>query len=320
MRRSASLTAQLKAQSREGTSLHFENCAGGYFSTDQSHTLKVAGRTAEFFAGKNLFPLGDLARQSDWANAYGFGVMSSDEVADMLEPLTTYTVSFDAECVKVPSASTFCDWCPNPETGETEGCGELGLFCEHSGLGFALVPSDVSDSEYGLGLPYENGSPLIKMFVYKKLGEGEKYHGVVTFTTPDSLDGYTLQVLTNQYYYSHYQYPEIVYSTVSFTNIKIEEGEKETSYIPYGEDAVSAVLCVKAGSIIVCGENRTAVPCDLHEGDVWYPATGIVNRGDSMEKYTPCPLRAPAGDFTVTQEPLELEAHISATLLAKSDG
>ncbi len=47
-----------------------------------------------------------------------------------------------------------------------------------------------------------------------------------------------------------------------------------------------AIRCVKAGSKILCG-NEITVPCDLYEGDIWFPMTGTVERHFSHEKLDP---------------------------------
>ncbi len=36
------------------------------------------------------------------------------------------------------------------------------------------------------------------------------------------------------------------------------------------------IQCVKAGSKITCGDCEIVVPCDLYEGDIWYPNSGEV--------------------------------------------
>lgn len=314
MRRSSALMAQLEAQSRKGTTLGFERCAGGNFSSDLQYALRVEGKTIPP-AQRNLYSMGDMLRCSSWP--YGAG--DSDEVQNMLEPNKTYTLSFDAEGIDEPPQTVFReDCCYDYDTGEPTSCGELERCSEHPGLGFVLVPSDAISPDWGLGLPGEYELPLVNLFVEHEIKAGEKFHGTVTFTTPDTLEGYSFQVLTNQYYYSHYMYPEIWNSTVSFTNIKIEEGDTETPYIPYGQEPSAEEKCVRAGTEIVCGDSILTAPCDLFEGDVWYPTEGVVEKAEGFfirtEKQSAA---APKGSFEVTQNAIELEATLSATLLAK---
>lgn len=43
-------------------------------------------------------------------------------------------------------------------------------------------------------------------------------------------------------------------------------------------DAPVPIQCVKAGTIITCGDCKIVTPCDLYEGDIWWPMTGRVER------------------------------------------
>ncbi len=314
MRRSTALMAQLEAQSSEGTALHFERCMGGRFSTDPKYALRVQGKT-EPPAQRNLYSLGDMLRCYNWPYAYSY----SDDVKTMLEPDTTYTLSFDAEGVDEPAESVFRqDCCYDMETGEPMSCGEIERHCNNSGLGFVLVPPDALSPDWGMDLPWEYELPLVHLYVNHQIRKGEKYHGTVTFTTPSTLEGYSFQAMTNQYYYSHMMYPELWNSTVNFTNIKIEEGTVETPYLPYGQEGTTESKCVRAGTEILCGEARLIVPDDLWEGDAWYPTKGIIERAEKgYEKTEAQPAVVPKGTFDVTQTAVELEAELSATLLSK---
>lgn len=340
MRRYAALMAQLRAQPREGSTLHFENCTGGFFSSDPKYALCVKGQTEirSVLANPNVFPLGDLDNMIGWAfDEFDY----SDQVLSMLEPRTTYTLSFEAECVSRPAPTTQCDYehyIYNPETGEGAyvPCydSELPLKFNHGGLGFAMVHEYAEDgSGYQIDIPDNETFPTIPMYVWHELKNGEKYRGVVTFTTPGGLGGYHLCILTNQFYYSHRYtmdgldymdgYPEAHCSCVTFRNIKIEEGTVATGYYgPYGQEVIpEEIKYVESGTAIICGNDRFTVPCELREGDVWYPATGQVIKADGSEvQYSPHTLIAPCGTFSITQEARDAKAIISATLLAKSPG
>lgn len=99
----------------------------------------------------------------------------------------------------------------------------------------------------------------------------------------------------------------------------------------------AAVRCVKRGTKIICG-NEITVPCDLYDGDVWYPAGGYVIRDNEIiylskgeensplvlvhklkqpifERYDPQYLFAPKGRADVTQKAIELPANLSAAML-----
>lgn len=88
----------------------------------------------------------------------------------------------------------------------------------------------------------------------------------------------------------------------------------------------SNVRCVRAGTVILCcGDglsdepiSEIALPCDLLSGDVYYPMNGIVHRSDgTTENYASQSLFMPEGAVYVSQEPIELEANISAVVLVR---
>lgn len=64
--------------------------------------------------------------------------------------------------------------------------------------------------------------------------------------------------------------------------------------------------------------SEIVVPCDLYEGDVWYPMTGVVERmNGTTEQYPPQPIFANAGTVNLLQEPLDLPAKLSATMMTR---
>lgn len=64
--------------------------------------------------------------------------------------------------------------------------------------------------------------------------------------------------------------------------------------------------------------SEVIVPCDLYEGDVWYPMSGKVGKANGVvEWYDPQPIFAPQGTVQVTQTPVELSADLSATMLVR---
>ena len=102
------------------------------------------------------------------------------------------------------------------------------------------------------------------------------------------------------------------------------------------------IRCVKKGTKIICG-NKITVPCDLYEGDVWYPSGGYVIRDNEVidlskgkennpvilvyklkqpifEQYDPQYLFAPKGRADVTQKAIDLPACLSATMLKYRNG
>ncbi len=119
------------------------------------------------------------------------------------------------------------------------------------------------------------------------------------------------------------------------------------------------IRCVRAGTVVRCrgeGDNTASVeitvPCDLYEGDVWWPMSGRVERttgridaygGEAIsgpytsttggpdagatvvyrlpapviEPYAPALIHAPAGTAIVEQEAEELAGVLSATMLVR---
>lgn len=95
--------------------------------------------------------------------------------------------------------------------------------------------------------------------------------------------------------------PGVTVSNVVFRPM-IERGTQKTAWEPY------------AGQTI-------ATPCDLYEGDVWYPMTGVVERRSggavSIERYAPQPVFAPQGLVNVQSSPTGLAPGLSATMLVR---
>ncbi len=90
------------------------------------------------------------------------------------------------------------------------------------------------------------------------------------------------------------------------------------------------IRCVRAGTVVRCrgeGDNTApveiTVPCDLYEGDVWWPMSGRVERTTGridapvIESYAPALIHAPAGTAIVEQEAEELAGVLSATMLVR---
>ena len=75
--------------------------------------------------------------------------------------------------------------------------------------------------------------------------------------------------------------------------------------------------CVKMGSKIICG-NEVTVPCDLYEGDIWYPVNGRVERAEgTVEQYNPQPIFAPQGVVDIYQRPVDLAADLKTIRMAR---
>ena len=85
----------------------------------------------------------------------------------------------------------------------------------------------------------------------------------------------------------------------SFEDIMLEFGSQRTDYEPYTATEIT-------------------VPCDLCEGDVWYPALGRVERaGGAVESYPAQNLTAVAGTSVVWQSSSDLPATLETTMLVR---
>lgn len=63
---------------------------------------------------------------------------------------------------------------------------------------------------------------------------------------------------------------------------------------------------------------NATTPCDLSDGDCWYPMTGKVVRQDgSVEQYDAQPVFAQSGTVNVVQSPIDLPAQLTATMLVR---
>ena len=74
------------------------------------------------------------------------------------------------------------------------------------------------------------------------------------------------------------------FSTLDEYGLKVI-GKIAQAGIPTPENPVE-IQCVKAGTRILCGESDAVVPCDLYEGDIWYPMTGKVIKTKATKQLT----------------------------------
>lgn len=145
-----------------------------------------------------------------------------------------------------------------------------------------------------------------------------------TITLPDDFD---INNYRNLFVYG------IADGVVEISDIQFEKSSTATSYHPY----IS---------------NEITVPCDLYEGDIWYPMSGKVERHNAViesysdesvttdyisatgqlstgakvvyclneqntEYYPPQPIFMPQGTVNITQEATDLSATLSATVLRR---
>lgn len=74
------------------------------------------------------------------------------------------------------------------------------------------------------------------------------------------------------------------FSTLDAYGLKVI-GKTAQAGIPTPENPVE-IQCVKAGTRVFCGESGVVVPCDLYEGDSWYPMTGKVIKTKATKQLT----------------------------------
>ena len=99
--------------------------------------------------------------------------------------------------------------------------------------------------------------------------------------------------------YASNSYAASLGDTASFEDIMLEFGSQTTAYEPYAATEIT-------------------VPCDLCEGDVWYPALGRVERaGGAVESYPTQNLTAVTGTSVVWQSPTDLPATLETTMLVR---
>ena len=155
--------------------------------------------------GKNLFDKSksnSVNIQEESATSYwGSLIFENKNVISMLKPNATYTISYDIECVEVP-------------TGDN-----ITINSAFAGIAF-----------------YSGASGYSSYFTYKsiQLEAGNTYHIEQTFTTDyklyDSSANYRFLAAGNRYYDEN---NKAYYSTVIIRNIQIEEGTTATSYELY---------------------------------------------------------------------------------------
>lgn len=74
------------------------------------------------------------------------------------------------------------------------------------------------------------------------------------------------------------------FSTLDEYGLKVI-GKTAQTGIPTPENLVE-IQCVKAGTRVLCGESGVVVPCDLYDGDIWYPMTGKVIKTKATKQLT----------------------------------
>lgn len=119
--------------------------------------------------------------------------------------------------------------------------------------------------------------------------------GSLSFDSPGGETRFVLYA-SNNYVNSFH---DGVGDSASFEDILLEFGSQSTDYEPYTATEIT-------------------VPCDLCEGDVWYPALGRVERaGGAVESYPAQNLTAVTGTSVVWQSSSDLPATLETTMLVR---
>ena len=164
-------------------------------------TLKLSGKNILDKSQFKHTPLQNETALTVWADT----TLDNAWVLENLKPNTTYTVTFDSECVAVPS-------------GVTKKSANNGFY----------IYSGVKDA---------NGNVYKSVWLnngWKYYTLNEKYFSSITITTPSELHlaeaKYRVLVYTNYYLDDS---STAYFSTIIYKNVQIEEGSTATSYEPY---------------------------------------------------------------------------------------
>lgn len=155
-------------------------------------------------SGKNLFDKSKSTLnsiQNETVGSYwGSPIMDNKNTIQIFQPNTTYTVSFDVECIELP-------------TGEN-----ITLFAKN--LGLAL---------------FSSGNSIYPMYINIQIEQGQIYHIEKTITTNSNIhdNGTNYQIIAygNRYVDEN---NKGVLPRVIFRNIQVEIGSTATEYEPYG--------------------------------------------------------------------------------------
>ncbi len=311
MRRTTALMSQWKADTQSGESLHFELCKGGYFSDKDEYGLKVVGKTAQ-----NGTPIPDMPVEIQCVKAGSKITVCGKNILDISDKANYSLV----KCI-VNNGHTINSYIVNSYfCGLTFTKGMILQACKTS-VGSKLtfsIEGNPSDANLSIVISgYKSG----KLYSAENSSRGNS----VSMIIPDSFD----DIVVVELRFNRRSAPFTDTSTV-FSKPQLEF-EDVSPYEPYTGGEIT-------------------VPCDLYEGDIWYPVTGKVIKSNGViaqydgeavdtayisttgelsvgarvvysipkpvtEQYAPLIAFAPAGTVNVLQMPMELCAELSATML-----
>ncbi len=233
--------AQFKAELQEGASLCFENCKGGYFSDVDEYGLKVIGKALQ-------------------------------------DGIPTPDAPVDIQCVKAGSKVRVCgknlfnaeDFIE--EYNATNPYGRRAVFTTFDGLECIMYYAHNKNMRFMQGMFKENTQYTISMHAYCVFTEGSKPAMLRILYTDGKIEDaqlssanewHNFNLITDANKTVDYICVSAYMSSapVYVTTCQIEEGATATGYEPHISSCV-------------------ITPCDLYDGDIWYPMSGKV------EKYT----------------------------------
>ncbi len=281
--------SQWKPVSKDGESLHFENCKGGYFSSDERYALRVIGKTYQKqLTGKNFIP---AITSENLCHAPKDYINQRDDILTFLQ--SNPNVWYDGININ----GLDWDFCTPKEEWEAylvDGDGALlqgkNSVAINIGKPSWLVSGTYTYSEESNDTSLYNGKNHFSLSFYKDL-VCLAYYKLTNYQLTSSVQGtysHTANVVVPlDYDFAVIRLDSYAETTESYRvkrkNIQLERGDTATEYEEYcgGKPSPSVefpqpIECVKQGTEIACGDCTVICPCDLYEDDVWYPMTGKV--------------------------------------------
>ncbi len=228
MRAITMMQAQWKADEKEGESLHFELCKGGYFSDTEEYGLKVVGKTCQDGTPTPDSPIPiQCVKAGTKVKVYGKNLYDYTDIGRTLNGITFTPV-------------------------------RNGVIINGTATGQSYPTLVDVTKLLTVGRTYrmsKNNSNIVTIIQVRKCG---------TTSYPNSL--YTVDG-TEEYIKIYFYIAEGKSFDNFLAQIQFEEGSVITEFEPY----------VSGGEI--------TLPCDLYEGDIFYPMSGKVVRTKGVKVF-----------------------------------
>ncbi len=276
-----SLMSQFKTDTQNGETLFFENCKGGYFSDKEEYTIEVFGKT-----DGNLCVRSGTVIKANGKNLCNSPHNRARNITNRNGLLNT--AKRDLSEAEYIVGFTMDGYMNSMHVTEYSIIGNrVSVTNDNGGYGVSFPVSVFGAARYSLSYNILNGKCVYRIGFYSGDGYNLGFVHDKTFVTPQDCAWVTITISS-----------EVMRENVTVENIQLELGENATNF--------------ENGAL----GGKIEVPCDLYEGDIWYPTIGKIIRGDNnIELYKPQKLFAPKGDIRVFQNPKELMAGLSATML-----